>query len=64
MSEPHGMDEGLRVLSYLVAGVLFYGGLGWLGDYVLHTSFLLPLGLILGAAGATVLIIRRYGQVS
>lgn len=57
-----GMDYGMRVLSYLIAGVMFYGGLGWLGDHVLGTGFLLPLGIVLGAAGGSYVIIRRYGQ--
>lgn len=57
-----GMDYGMRVLSYLIAGVLFYGGLGWLGDHYLGTQFLLPVGIVLGAAGGCYIIIRRYGQ--
>ncbi len=40
------------VLSYILAGLLFYGGLGWLGD-VWKTSWLLPAGLILGLACGT-----------
>jgi F0F1-type ATP synthase assembly protein I len=58
-----GMDLGMRVLSYLIAGVLVYGGLGWVGDHYLGTGFLLPLGIVLGAAGGCYVIIRRYGQV-
>lgn len=50
------------VLSYILAGILFYGGLGWLGDYLLNTSWLLPLGLILGLASSIYLIIKRYGS--
>jgi F0F1-type ATP synthase assembly protein I len=57
-----GMDKGMRVLSYLIAGVLLYGGLGWVGDHYLGTHFLLPIGIILGAAGGCYVIIRRYGQ--
>ena len=56
-----GMDQGIRVLSYLIAGMVFYGGLGWVGDQLLQTRFLLPIGIILGMAGAIFLIIRRYG---
>ncbi len=62
-SELSGMDYGMRVLSYLIAGVLFYGGLGWVGDHYLGTRFLLPLGIVLGAAGGCYVIIRRYGRV-
>jgi F0F1-type ATP synthase assembly protein I len=61
--EMAGMDVGMRVLSYLIAGVLLYGGLGWLGDHYLGTRFLLPVGIVLGAAGGCYVIIRRYGQV-
>jgi len=61
--EMAGMDLGMRVLSYLIAGVLVYGGLGWLGDHLLGTGFLLPAGIVIGAAGGCYVIIRRYGQV-
>jgi len=61
--EMAGMDQGMRVLSYLIAGVLVYGGLGWVGDHFLGTGFLLPIGIVLGAAGGCYVIIRRYGQV-
>ena len=58
-----GMDQGLRVLSYLIAGVLVYGLLGWVGDHYLHTKFLLPIGIIAGAAFGVYVVIRRFGQV-
>lgn len=61
-AEQAGMDQGMRVLSYLIAGVLVYGGLGWLADDYLGTSFLLPIGIVLGAAGGCYIIIKRYGQ--
>ena len=37
-------------------------GMGWLGDHFWKTSWLLPLGLILGLACSTYLIIKRYGS--
>lgn len=58
-----GMDQGLRVLSYLISGVLFYGGLGWVGDHFLGTGFLLPVGIVAGAAFGVYIVIRRFGQV-
>ena len=58
-----GMDIGMRVLSYLIAGVAFYGFLGWLGDRFLGTGFLLPIGIIAGAALGCYVIIRRFGGV-
>jgi ATP synthase protein I len=58
-----GIDQGMRVLSYLISGVLVYGALGWVGDHFLHTHFLLPIGIVLGAAGGVYVIIKRYGQL-
>ena len=62
-SHAAGMDQGMRVLSYLLAGVALYGGLGWLADHLLGTGFLLPIGIVLGAATAVYTIIRRFGKV-
>lgn len=59
-----GMDTGMRVLSYLIAGVMVYGLLGWVGDHFLGTRFLLPVGIIAGAAFGVYVVIRRFGQVS
>ena len=53
------MDQGMRVLSYLISGVLFYGALGWVGDHFLGTSFLLPIGIVLGAGLGIYLTIKR-----
>lgn len=58
-----GMNQGIRVLSYLIGGVVLYGFLGWVGDRYLHTTFLLPVGIVGGAALAIYVIIRRFGQV-
>jgi F0F1-type ATP synthase assembly protein I len=58
-----GMNLGMQVLSYLIAGVAFYGFLGWLGDRLLDTGFLLPIGIVLGAGLGCYVIIRRFGRV-
>jgi F0F1-type ATP synthase assembly protein I len=58
-----GMDLGLRVLSYLISGVLMYGLLGWLGDHYFGTRFLLPIGIVAGAAFGAYVIIRRFGRI-
>jgi F0F1-type ATP synthase assembly protein I len=50
------------VLSYLLSGIILYGGLGWAGDHFLKTSWLLPVGLILGLVTSIYLIIKRYGS--
>jgi F0F1-type ATP synthase assembly protein I len=53
------MDQGMRALSYLISGVLLYGALGWVGDHFLHTVFLLPIGIVLGAAFGIYTMIKR-----
>ncbi|WP_114559348.1 hypothetical protein [Desertihabitans aurantiacus] len=58
-----GEREGYRALSYVIAGPLAYGGLGWVGDHFLGTQFLLPLGLVLGLGLSVYMIIKRYGAV-
>lgn len=58
----HGRDEGMAILSYLIAGIALYGGLGWLGDRYLHTVFLLPAGVLVGLTISIYLIIKRYGS--
>lgn len=55
-------EDGMAVLSYILAGLIFYGGLGWAGDHFLHTNWLLPMGLILGLVSSIYLIIKRYGS--
>lgn len=58
-----GVNQGLTVLSYLIAGVLVWGGVGWLLDRVFDSAFLLPVGIVTGAAGAVYLVIQRFGQL-
>ncbi len=62
MGEQSGMDTGLRVLSILISGTIFYGGLGWVLDRWLQTSWCLPVGIILGTAAGVYLVIARYGR--
>jgi ATP synthase protein I len=55
-----GMNQGAQVLSYLIAGIAAYGFLGWLGDHFLGTGFLLPVGIVLGAALGIYVVIKRF----
>lgn len=57
----NGYSEGYTVLGYVIAGPLFYGGLGWLADrYLFDTGLLLPAGIIVGFVASIYLIARRY----
>jgi ATP synthase protein I len=57
-----GDGDGWAVVSYLLAGVGFWGFVGWLLDRWLETSFLVMIGVFVGFAGAFYLIIRRFGK--
>lgn len=46
--------------GYLLAGPALYGGLGWLVDHWLGTSFLLPVGIVAGAALSAYVVTVRY----
>jgi F0F1-type ATP synthase assembly protein I len=61
---PDGPLEEARawnIVSYLLAGLLSFGGLGLLLDHWLGTSWLVLVGLLTGAALAFYLIWFRYG---
>ncbi len=62
MEGGEGIDQGLRVLSYLLPGPLLHGFLGWLLDPWLHTSYWMVLGIVFGMAAGVYLVIRRFGR--
>ncbi|MGB7962283.1 MAG: AtpZ/AtpI family protein [Propionicimonas sp.] len=62
MGEQGGMDQGLRVISILISGLVLYGGLGWVLDRWLQTSWWLPTGLIVGVIAGIYLVIVKFGR--
>jgi F0F1-type ATP synthase assembly protein I len=56
-----GADIVWSIIGTLVAGVLAWGGIGWLLDRWLGTEFLVAVGILVGAAGAFYLIVKRHG---
>jgi ATP synthase protein I len=56
------MNTGWAVVGYLLAGIAVWGFLGWLLDRWLHLHGAgVGAGVVLGAAGAIYLIVRRFG---
>lgn len=53
-----------HAFGYLVSGVGVYGFLGWLADRWLGTSFLVVIGILLGAALGIYLTIARFNRPS
>ncbi|QDP97055.1 AtpZ/AtpI family protein [Microlunatus elymi] len=63
INEPDSMAKGMAILSYIVGGIVVYGGLGYLASHFLHLTFLLPIGLFIGVGLSLYLIIVRYGDL-
>ncbi|MGE5288537.1 MAG: hypothetical protein ACM3ML_15330 [Micromonosporaceae bacterium] len=56
-------NAGWLIISYLVAGMFIYGGLGWLiGHLIGAVSVATLIGLVIGVALAITLVIYRYGR--
>lgn len=53
-----------HAFGYLVSGVAFYGFLGWLVDRWLGTSFLVVLGILLGAGLGLFMTFARFNRRS
>ncbi len=60
--KPFSSGEGLTILSYLLAGLLFYGGLGWLAGYLLQANWLMPVGVIVGFVFSMYIVVKRHGE--
>ncbi len=50
---------GYTYLSYMIGGMLLYGGIGWLVGHFTHLPVLLPVGLVIGLALSVAMIIFR-----
>ena len=58
-----GVGTAWALTATLLAGILAWGGLGLLADWLLGLRWLfLPIGMVLGAAGSIYLIYLRYGR--
>jgi len=63
-----GADAGLTrgsgydVVSYLIAGLLAYGGIGWVVAHFTHVSLFFPIGMLIGLAISTGWIVYKYGR--
>jgi ATP synthase protein I len=56
-------SDGWAAVSYLLGGMIVYGGIGWvIGHWLVHSVLLFPLGMVVGLALAIVLIIFRFGR--
>lgn len=65
-SEPPGDDspkgDPWHAFGYLVAGVGLYGGIGWALDRWWDTSFLVVVGILLGAGLGIYMTWKRFNS--
>lgn len=52
-------SDGWRILSYMLGGMIIYGGIGWLVGKWTGISVLFPVGMIVGVALSIVMIVFR-----
>jgi ATP synthase protein I len=53
---------GMTITSYLIAGLLAYGLIGWLIGRAVHLPILTAAGMLIGLGISISLIIYRYGR--
>ena len=55
-------NAGWSIFSYLIAGMVFYGGLGWLIGHWTHIAALFPIGALVGLGVGVFAVIYKYGR--
>ena len=53
---------GSEVASYLIAGLLAYGGIGWIVAHFTHIELFLPIGMVVGVALSLGWVVYKYGR--
>lgn len=56
-----GKGAGWTIVSYLIAGMIAYGGIGWLIGYFSRVPMLFPIGMLVGLAISLGWVVYRYG---
>ena len=58
----NSQNAGWTIFSYLISGMVFYGGLGWLIGHFTHIGLLFPIGALVGLGVGVFAIIYKYGR--
>ena len=53
-------NDGWKIFSSMIAGMVLYGGIGWLVGHWTGISILFPVGMIIGIVLSILMIIFRY----
>lgn len=55
-------NAGWFIFGYLISGMAFYGGLGWLVGHFTHVPVLFPIGALVGLGVAIFAVYYKYGR--
>jgi fatty acid desaturase len=55
-------NQGWSIFSYLIAGMVAYGLIGWLVAWLTHIPVLLPVGALAGLVFAIGGVVWKYGR--
>jgi ATP synthase protein I len=55
-------NAGWTIFGYLISGMVFYGGLGWLIGHFTHIAAIFPIGMLVGLGVGVFAVIYKYGR--
>jgi ATP synthase protein I len=55
-------NAGWSIFSYLISGMVVYGGLGWLIGHWTHIAAAFPIGALVGLGVGVFAVIYKYGR--
>ena len=61
-ADPVEENQGWSIFSYLIAGMVAYGLIGWLVAWLTHVPVLLPVGALVGLVFAIGGVVWKYGR--
>lgn len=59
-SSASGANTGWAVVGTLMAGIIVWGGIGWLADLALGTSFIKAIGVVVGVVASIYLVLKKF----
>lgn len=63
INHPKNEENALwSIVGYLLSGLLIWGGIGWGFDRWLGTTYLVLVGMLLGAGSSIYLVWLRFGR--
>ncbi len=60
--QPAEENQGWSIFSYLIAGMVAYGLIGWLAAWLTGIPVLLPMGALAGLVFAVGGVVWKYGR--